>query len=161
MTNGIIIVLGSPNDEHGNLSQIALERNQLAWEKYQQHTHFKILCTGGFGEHFNQTYLPHAHYSKQFLLGKGVSESNFLPLVMSSNTREDFLLSKPVIECENPHELIVITSDFHLERAKLLCDQTIGRHNTYFVAAQSSLSEDELRPLIEHEKRAIEKLILK
>ena len=42
---------------------------------------------------FNPTSLPHAYYSKQYLLHKGVKENDFLEFVLSSNTVEDFRMS--------------------------------------------------------------------
>ena len=52
---GIIILLGSPNDEEGQLSSIGIERANCSIEEYRKHPDYKILPTGGFGEHFNKT----------------------------------------------------------------------------------------------------------
>ena len=65
---GIIILLGSPNDEEGQLSSIGIERANCSIEEYRNHPDYKILPTGGFGEHFNKTDMPHASYAKHYLI---------------------------------------------------------------------------------------------
>jgi uncharacterized SAM-binding protein YcdF (DUF218 family) len=154
----LILVLGSPNDKNGNLGQIALDRIGCAYGLYASNSNIAFLCTGGFGQHFNTTTLPHAHYAKQALIAKGAHQDHFLPLVESSNTYEDFEKSKPIIEAEAPGLLIVVTSDFHIERAGILQRTIINYPNVILVPAKSSISEQELVRLREHEKNAIKRI---
>lgn len=154
----IILLLGSPNDDKGNLSQIAKDRINCAHSVYKSNISIKILCTGGFGEHFNTTDVPHAQYAKEALVKMGVCENDFLTFVLSSNTYEDFEKAKTIIEQELPDLLIVVTSDFHMERVKLLQKRILNYPKVIFIPAKSNLSESELLPLINHEKSAIERL---
>ena len=163
----IILLLGAPNDEQGRLSQMAQDRIDCAYNLYANNEHMTFLCTGGYGQHFNTTNRPHAYYAKQALIKKGVREEDFLPFILSTNTvsythltlptntYEDFKISKEIIEKELPDMLIVITSDFHIRRAKLLHDRIINYPHTLFLPAKSNLSEKELLSLIEHEQDAI------
>ena len=107
----IILLLGAPNDEQGRLSQIAQDRIDCAYNLYANNEHMTFLCTGGYGQHFNTANQPHAYYAKQALLKRGVKEKDFLPFILSTNTYEDFKISKEIIEKELPDMLIVITSD--------------------------------------------------
>ena len=66
-----------------------------------------------------------------------------------------FIGKTEIIEKELPDMLIVITSDFHIRRAKLLHDRIINYPHTLFLPAKSNLSEKELLSLIEHEQDAI------
>lgn len=157
--NHLILVLGAPNDENGKLSQIALDRLSCACSLYKYNKNARILCTGGFGEHFNKSPQPHAYHAKCFLVSKGVRECDFLEYSSSSNTVEDFRKSKSVIENEHPDTLLIVTSDFHVERVKILHNLIIGYPATLFIPARSSLTEIELAPLIDHEKKAIQELI--
>ncbi|MBB1303829.1 hypothetical protein H5183_21260 [Pseudoalteromonas sp. SR44-8] len=50
-----LIVLGGPNNNDGSLSVIAKSRCQRAYQIYQANHSVKVLCTGGFGAHFNTT----------------------------------------------------------------------------------------------------------
>lgn len=92
----IVLTLGAPNDEQGNLSSMAVDRLECTLGLYLHNDGVKILCTGGFGESFNTTNHPHAYYSKRFLIERGVRESDFLEFALTTNTVEDFRMSKPI-----------------------------------------------------------------
>ncbi|WP_104382283.1 YdcF family protein [Sphingobacterium sp. HMA12] len=156
--NNMIIVLGAPNDAQGNLSQIAHDRLHCAYNLYLANPGFKIVCTGGFGAHFNTADQPHYFYAHKFLRGKGVAENALMEGVLSTNTIADFELSKALVMDASPEILLVITSDFHMERARILYRQYIGYPKVVFIPAVSSLSEEQLAPLIAHESRAVKKL---
>ena len=96
--SGAVVVLGSPNDDQGRLSTIARERCDRALEEYLAHPDWKIICTGGFGPHFNTTDRPHHHYTKKYLVSKGAPEEDVLEGVMSASTLEDAHLLGPVLE---------------------------------------------------------------
>lgn len=154
----LVLILGAPNDDKGNLSRIALDRLNCAFDFYRCNDEVTILCTGGFGKHFNTTDKPHASYAISYLINKGIPEIDFLDPVLSSNTVDDFRLVKDPILSYDPSLLVVITSDFHMQRVKLLQKIIIDFAAVIFVPAKSSLPEDELVFLIEHEEKAIEEL---
>ena len=147
----IVLTLGAPNDEQGNLSPMAVDRLECTLGLYLHNNDVKILCTGGFGESFNTTNHPHAYYSKRFLIERGVKESDFLEFALTTNTVEDF-------ERERPDLLLIVTSDFHMERVKLLHGLILNYPHTVFIPAKSSLSGEELAPLVLHEKFAVKSL---
>lgn len=155
---GIIVVLGSPNSESGELSEIALNRLNRTLSFYKINKSYKILCTGGFGQHFNTTSLPHAQYAADYLKRRGVPADDILEYVISSNTVEDALKAKPVVQHYQPQNLVIITSDFHIERASILFSRHLPDHNLIFVEAPSTLDENTLQKLREHEQNAIKKL---
>ena len=70
----IILVLGSPNEPDGTLSQMAQGRIEICQKLYKSGA-CKIVLTGGFGPHFNTTDKPHAHYLKQNLLNENICEN--------------------------------------------------------------------------------------
>ncbi|MEZ4706532.1 MAG: YdcF family protein [Caldilineaceae bacterium] len=114
--DGLIVILGAPNDDAGQLSQMALGRVALGYAQHQARQ-WPLLLTGGFGDHFNRTALPHAHYLQQWLLAHGVPTDAILPFVLSRHTGEDARLARPVVEAYGARRLLVVTSDFHVERA--------------------------------------------
>lgn len=154
----LILLLGAPNDEQGGLSQIAVERGECAYYLYAANDNVNILCTGGFGEHFNTTTRPHAFYAKAALMKKGAREEDFLPFVLSANTYEDIEKARPVIEKAQPDLLIIVTSDFHMERVRLLQERILNYPNVLFVPARSGLPAGEMEGLVAHEQRAIERI---
>ncbi len=151
----IILVLGSTNDEKGNLSIMAQDRLTCAWKIAKENPFIKIICTGGFGERFNPTLKPHSDYAKAYLLRLGLNDEQFLPFSLSTNTIEDFKFAIPILEEYNPECLIVISSDFHMARVKLLAERILLGYSPLFISAKSSLREEDLKPLMEHEKKAI------
>ncbi|HRW07760.1 MAG TPA: YdcF family protein [Caldilineaceae bacterium] len=114
--HGMIIILGAPNDDGGNLSAMAQGRVALGYAHYCERG-WPLLLTGGIGDHFNRTTLPHAYYLQQWLLAHGVPPHAILPFVRSRHTGEDALLARPIVETTGARQLLVVTSDFHVERA--------------------------------------------
>jgi uncharacterized SAM-binding protein YcdF (DUF218 family) len=151
-------VLGAPNSAQGQLSHMALDRLRTARQFYQNNPTFKFLCTGGFGPHFNTTNQPHAHYAAQYLMARGVPAANILDYVLSRNTVEDATLVKPMLAQYQPAQVVVVTSDFHMPRAKLLFQQHLPDQHILFVAAVSTLDAATLAALLAHERRALEQL---
>ena len=156
--NGMIIVLGSPNDDNGDLSSIATERCNKAIEEYMQHKDYKILLTGGYGEHFNRTNKPHAFYTKKYLISRNIPKNVILEFVESSNTIADIKLSRPIIEKYNPNNIIVVTSDFHHDRVKWLFENELLNKKISLSCSITSLPEKELNQMKIHESRALNKL---
>ena len=152
---GIIILLGSPNDEEGQLSSIGIERANCSIEEYRKHPDYKILPTGGFGEHFNKTDMPHAYYAKHYLITQGIPEKDVLEFANSTNTFEDASSSKLIVDrCQN-HKIIIVTSDFHIERARMIFENSFIGYDLKFSGATTHLPKEQIGKLIRHEKKAI------
>ncbi|NSL86380.1 YdcF family protein [Chitinophaga sp. Mgbs1] len=152
---GIILCLGAPNDDAGNLSRQALDRLQTVAAIYRSNPDLQIACTGGKGIHFNNTALPHYIYAHRYLLQQEIPAAAFTFTVDSANTAEDFRLSAPHIHTLQPEVLIVLTSDFHIPRARLLHNKYTGYPRTLFWPAPSGISAEEMAQLLAHEQRAI------
>ncbi|WP_044172984.1 YdcF family protein [Flectobacillus major] len=156
--NGILIICGANNTHDGELTHIAFDRLLTALNFLKYNPDFKILCTGGFGNHFNTSDYPHAQYLQNFLLENGIPHEQFLEFILSENTIEDAQLCKRVLERHNPEVAVVISSDYHLERVRLSFLKFCGYPSTVFLAAKSSLFEDELERLIRQEQQAVNRL---
>lgn len=151
----LIVVLGSPNDERGTLSAIAKERLTLAAEEYSRRPSCGILVTGGFGPHFNRSALPHAEHARSFLLSLGVADGAFSDFALSSNTIEDALLALPIVERLRPERLVVITSEFHLDRARYIFDRVFSGLEIRYMGAPHDGPPAVLRELADNEARAL------
>ena len=121
--DGVIVVLGSPNDDQGQLMSVALERCSQALAEFRENPDYAVLPTGGWGEHFNTTDKAHGFYVRQYLSNQGIPVSAFLPCAESSNTIEDAGKSRPILDPYPGAELIVVTSDFHAARARFLFER--------------------------------------
>ena len=154
----VIVVLGSPNFPDGTLGPIALDRLQGCLSIFNSQKH-KILCTGGFGAHFNTSPVAHANYLKDYLIQKGVPSTAFLPLALSSNTVEDAVMSKSILMKTVFKDLIITTSEYHVARVEFIFTEILKDFNLNFKAVAHHSIDDVLEPLIQHEKVAMDKLI--
>jgi uncharacterized SAM-binding protein YcdF (DUF218 family) len=157
--DGIIITLGAPNDENGALSSIAKERCEQAIIEYWNHPTYKILPTGGYGPHFNTTDRPHAFYTTRYLVSRGVPKEDILEHAESANTIQDARLAKPIVEKHGVKRVIVVTSDFHLQRAKYVFQGAFPGIEIAFSACPTDLLPSALRALRQHEQEALSRLL--
>ena len=146
------------------VNYIVLPNNvvSLGIQEYRKHPDWKIVLTGGYGAHFNEAVKPHAYYMQQYLIEQGVPDQTIVDSVMSTNTLEDASLSKPIIIKYNVQDIIVVTSDYHYDRARYIFEQEYSDTN---VRIQFSLSntyestcEFDLKSQKTHEKEALKKL---
>ena len=156
---GIIIILGSPNSEEGELYPVARQRCEKGIQEYLNKPGWKIILTGGFGEHFNRSKKPHAFYLQNYLMERGIAPEVILDLVMSTNTLEDASLSKQTVLKCNVEDILVVTSDFHYNRARYIFESEYADTN---ISIQFSLSDTDesscgfdLKGQMEHEKNSL------
>lgn len=160
---GLIIVLGSPNSDDGELYSMAKERCELALTEYAKRSDWKFLLTGGYGSHFNATDQPHAAYLKRYLIRRGVPMDEIVvEFVESKNTLEDASLSKPIVLKYGVPEIEIVTSDFHLDRARYIFERAYNdidvRLNFMGSPTKTNPSQFDLEALKLHEKQALAKL---
>ncbi len=154
----VLVVLGSPNSPGGELSEIAKSRLDCVADLHDESK--RILCTGGWGAHFNIAPKAHAIYAKAYLMKKGIPEHSFLEVALSSNTVEDAVKSKEILSRLDHPRISIITSDYHLERVKLIFNEILKGFKTQFIGVKSDfLNEDELNLLTAHEQAAIQSII--
>ncbi len=155
---GVIIVLGAPNDERGELSSIARERCEAAAAEWRRRPGYRVLPTGGFGAHFNTTAQPHHAYSRAYLEARGVPAAAFVAGVASANTVEDARLARAVIEQHNFTHLLVVTSDFHAARAAFCFTREFPERRVTLAPCATTLPAADLAARQAHEARALARL---
>lgn len=117
--DGIIVLLGHENDASG-LSEIAKDRCDKAIELANEYPGYSILPTGGFGKDFNVTDRAHGELLRDHLLRKGILPERVLSYLNSSNTLEDALSARKIAVDRNASVLLIVTSDFHVRRARYI-----------------------------------------
>lgn len=101
------------------------DRITQALQLYRMGKIKKILITGGQGLNPTNPY-SEAELLKRFLIMTGVPETDILLEEKSVNTRENALFTKEFLEKEGittQQKFILITSAFHIPRAKACFDQ--------------------------------------
>lgn len=171
-----IIILGHTNNKKGQISDIYISRLEKARDilvkNKIKNKNFKILCTGGYGWHFNKTKKPHGEYGKEYLISRGIPEKMFLPIAMSKNTIQDAIYSRKIIDdinkklidelnnnIKNRIKIIVVSSDFHMPRVKYIFSKIFDEHYPYnkkydleFSEAYLKISRIKLARLKAHER---------
>ena len=151
-----ILLLGHRNDASGKLSDIAQARLDLAFSLWHAEPCY-ILCTGGHSAAFNPSVVNHGEYTQQALRSRGVPCSAFLPVAPSMFTFEDATLSKPILESHQIQSALIVSSEFHIKRVKLIFDYIYQGVDVNYQAAESPVSTQELMRLAEHERNVIER----
>ncbi len=153
----ILVVLGSPNSVLGKLSTISISRLDYCAQHFNKKK--RILCTGGFGAHFNTTKIPHATYAKEYLLEQGISTASFLPSALSSNTVDDAVKIKSIISNLENIKLTIISSDYHLKRVEYIFNEILQKHPKTYIGVPSNLDPKALAVLIQHEEKSLESML--
>jgi vancomycin permeability regulator SanA len=154
----IILVLGAPNSAEGELSGIALDRLDHCLKIFDPKDN-QIVCTGGFGEHFNTSPKAHAVYAMNYLMENGVENQYFLEHAFSSNTVEDAVKVKEILASHDFDSIVVITSDYHLDRVRLIFDEILECFRKDYIGVQHNMSVVCKNKLVKHEEMAINKIV--
>lgn len=159
---GLIVVLGSRNSDDGTLNNMGIERCEVAIVEHRLHPTWFILTTGGYGAHFNTTNKLHGLYVKEYLIAQGVSEKCFLDVVESRSTLEDAALTKPLVSKLGLRNVMIVTSDFHLDRTQYIFERAFLGTGVILSFSVSRTDEVKCGMDIEiqkgHEREALERL---
>lgn len=159
----VILVLGSPNDSEGRLYSIARHRCACAAALARDNPTAQLLLTGGFGPHFNTASETHATYLRRYLVQLGVEPQRFLRDAPSRNTIEDASLSRPILVESGARFGVVVTSDFHVPRARWLFEREYAGLDVAFAFIATPTDETQceldLAALKAHERRALRSLV--
>lgn len=157
MKKEVLIVLGSLNSPEGELSNISKSRLNHCAKIYQKGN--LVLCTGGWGDHFNTSQLRMPFMQSNTSLQKEFWKMLFLDFALSAHTVDDAVKIKPIIsELENI-QLTVITSNYHLNRVKLIFNEILAGYSMKFVGVDSNLPQEEFENAVQHETKAIEAIL--
>lgn len=138
----VIAVLGATNDDNGRLSPMAEARAAKAVQVWRTMTGAKLVLTGGFGEHFNNTDRPHWQYVAGQLKEQGIPPGDIIAVAESRHTYEDILFLREILALHRPRRIVVVTSDYHAARVRSILDLVLP------VAGLAVARSDELDDLV-------------
>ncbi|MGL6201370.1 MAG: YdcF family protein [Lachnospiraceae bacterium] len=133
-----IIVLGSGLKDGYEVTPLLANRVDKGIEAYRQNEGSVLVFSGGSGD---DEKIAEAEAMKKYALEQGIPESAILIEDKSSNTRENLLFSKRLIENheKNIDNLLIVTTKFHVLRTLLLakklgipCDGRGSQTKIYF-----------------------------
>ncbi|TQR14177.1 YdcF family protein [Psychrobacillus soli] len=115
-SNEYAIVLGA-KVKKGNVPSLALRyRLEAALAYSKNNPHVKFVVSGGQGADED---IEEAVVMKNFLLENGLAEERIILENRSTSTYENLSFSQELLP-DNVESVTIITSDYHLQRAKML-----------------------------------------
>ena len=110
-----VLVLGAKAN-NGKLSKTLINRLDTTVEYLNKHKNAKAILCGGKE---NNNELSQAEYMQRYLIEKGISKERLIAETNSKNTYENIKFALEKLD-KKPSEIMVISSDYHLFRAKLI-----------------------------------------
>ena len=99
--------------------------------------------------------VPRADEVAAYLLARNVGH---VELIDTHNTAEDAFLTEPLVSRYAPARLVVVTSDYHIERARFIFERVFTQLPIVMHSVPHKAMEDERRALLAHEERALQSL---
>lgn len=118
-TNDFAIVLGAKVDQDGTPSLTLLYRLQETVKYMESYPHVTVVVSGGQGE---DEPISEADMMYTYLVEAGIDESRIIREDQATSTYENLLFSKELLPYD-VNKVTLITSDFHIARAKLLAEK--------------------------------------
>lgn len=147
-----IIVLANEMDENGNLNSESISRIKLACDSYFKNL-AEVLVTCGW-DYRNDSDLFIADAMKSYAMGLGVPANNILTETNSRDTVGDAFFTKQKILKPNKWEnLLIITSDYHVERTSKIFQFIYGNDYNIEVMGAGCFDSDKKQL---SEKKSIE-----
>jgi vancomycin permeability regulator SanA len=115
----VIIVLGARVMPDGELSTTLEFRIQTAYEVYARGYAKNLILCGARGKDEPAT---EAQAMKEYLLNKGVPTENIFMEDQSFNTMQNLINAKGIMEAQGFETALLVTSNYHVERAVRLCE---------------------------------------
>lgn len=117
-----LIVLGAGLKDGEHLSVILQSRLDRALELAHSHPNVKVIVSGGQG---TDERLSEAAAMQRYLLAHGVKADRVQQENRSTSTRENIVFSRQLLLQQGalPANIVLLTSDFHLYRARQLAAQ--------------------------------------
>lgn len=151
-----IIVLGEPIDSNGDMGSELKSRLDAALKSFKNKDAGFIIVSGGKTSH-NKPNFSEAEGMKRYLVKNGVNPKFILKEEYSKDTIGNALFTKTRILDEKRWEnIIVVTSDYHIPRARYIFKRILGgKFRITFIASKSKMSI-----LEKNEKDIKEKILL-
>jgi len=118
----IIIVLGKRLNDDNTPSHILRSRVKSSCELFDKTPNSKLLMSGGTvaGD------IPEAQVMRDLATSEGVPEEDILIEAQSTNTIENAASSRVLVKKLSPDQICIVTSDFHMPRAKKVFEIIFG-----------------------------------
>lgn len=169
MKRDAIVILSNKLTPDRDLNEESMKRVEKGVELYKEGISSLIIMNGGPGLFTEKTLegkcVPRGTHPVQsevmrdYALSLGVPNDKILIQDFSSDTvGEAYFVKEIFLFSMQLRNIIVVTSDYHMKRAKIIFDQVLGPgYSTEFVGVKTSLEND--LNTIEREGRSLDKFL--
>lgn len=146
MSSNLLVLLGNENEPNGELTNVAQSRAKYALEYLKEHSDYKVIPTGAFGEKFNRSSIPHGELLARYLIKNGIDQNRILPFTRTSNTVEDaYGVLQAINETPGIKEIHVVTSLFHMQRVKYIFGRALQGYNLEYHEVEDHTNDNNRR----------------
>lgn len=155
MSYTVLIVLGSSLDSFGKITLRLKERLDKILKIYSilDEKKAKIIVSGGC---VYQKINSQAKVMADYLIERGIPSKDVILENKSINTLDNIYYSNIILKNLDPKKIIIVSSDFHINRTKYICSILMKDYNKEFEGSDSVLPYDELEYLKNKEVKIIE-----
>ncbi len=158
MSSNLLVLLGNENEPNGELTIVAQSRAKYALEYLKEHSDYKVIPTGAFGEKFNRSSIPHGELLARYLIINGIDQDRILPFTRTSNTVEDaYGVLRAINVTPGIKEIHVVTSLFHMKRVKYIFGRALQGYKLEYHEVEDH-TNDNKRRLDKDEEKKLEDL---
>lgn len=142
MKYDVIVVLAGGITNQQTLPESVKKRILLAKKLYSKKLSSKILMSGKWSTYWDKLPPTHteAELMKQYAIKIGIPKTAIFLEEYSQNTFENVLyVSKLFLEPKKWEKVLVITSDFHVQRAKIIFNKNVSKqYNIDFLGSHGN-----------------------
>ena len=161
----VIIILGGGQNVDGTLPEWVIDRCKIAIKIYNSNPNSYKMITTSAASYHNPILLDNgfpvyeATSMANYLISNGVSENSIYKEWTSFDTIGNIYFSKTTItDIRNWYDLIIITSDFHMKRSKMIADYLFPLNNLTYNITYLSVNHEidiDFSKRIEREDKSI------
>lgn len=145
-----IIVLGGGRFNDGDLTPLSIQRLDKGCKLYHDGISNKVFSLGGEFSTYNPNAIKFqktgADLRAEYMIGKGVNSNNIVRVAEGRDTIGEAFASRKITKNLGLKNLLIVTSDKHLERALFIFRRIYGKEflvNGEGVPCGDLLNEDE------------------
>ncbi len=149
-----IVVLGKGMERDNQLTSFGKESTKVAVDLFELGYSGKVIFSGGIGRWNKGRGITEAEAMKDYAKKSGMPGENIYTEAQSRDTVENAGYTKEILERMGAKKVVVVTTDFHIDRAAYIFDRLLGDEfeKPYYVSVESGLKSNEYRSRSRKEK---------
>ncbi|HLC22272.1 MAG TPA: YdcF family protein [Candidatus Nanoarchaeia archaeon] len=156
MVSDVIIVLGGGVTKEGTPTGSSLARIKKTVELFQECAASYVLMSGAYSNKISYTPMKtEAQAMKDYAMQLGIPEEKIILEEFSMETVGNAYFSREIVKEKSWKSLLIVTSDFHVERTAYIFQKTFGTKYSCKVVPVSHAYSEELDVRKEKEARAL------